>query len=87
MVEAHDQHSCHTKYTRLEELSYEQLGTFVREVEWILSLLEDVVPSRLPQEARAEYKTFLAQTYSLDDRLKMERARRTLASIEDMIGS
>jgi hypothetical protein len=75
-----------TQQARLEELSYEQLGTFVREIEWILSLLEDVVPSRLPQEAREEYETFLVQTYSLDDRLKMERARRRLASIQGMIG-
>jgi hypothetical protein len=71
--------------TRLEDLSYEQLSIFVREVEWIMSLLEDVVPSRLPQEARHQYETFLAQAYALDDRLKMERARRTLAFVQDSV--
>ena len=73
------------QHARLQDLSYEQLYTLVREVEWILSLLDDVVPSRLPDEAQEEYETFLRHTNVLDDCLKIERARRTFATIEAMI--
>ena len=73
------------QHARLQDLSYEQLYTLVREVEWILSLLDDVVPSRLPDEAQEEYETFLHHTNTLDDCLKIERARRTFATIEAMI--
>jgi hypothetical protein len=66
----------------LTTLSTEQLQLYQHEVEGVLSLLEDVVPTRLQEEDQEKYKTVLEQAYTLGNRITFEIGCRQLTNLQ-----
>jgi hypothetical protein len=67
--------------------STEQLQLYLHEIEGILSLLEDILPARLPDDGREQYETILEQANVLENQLTFEIARRQLGNLQTKVRS
>ena len=71
----------------LPTLPTEQVHLYLYELEGILSLLREIVPTHLPsEESRRQYETLLKQAYVLEDQITFEIARRQLLRLHTVIG-
>lgn len=67
----------------LDKIPVEWLEMLARQVEWVISELEDMVPSRLPEADRKRYEQLSRQLITFQRRLTLEQVRRFAVFLDE----